>query len=167
MLGRLSGSLTVPMPTGNRSASRLFLLADSATPSTPPLCQAGHLPSASPSRPGETAHSRQIEIWKMRLPAKASTVTYPVDGTTALAVPCGVGDARAGAVPARDVEAVVEAVQEMAESVQAEMDALRRPKRSWMLRWRITSVVEVGRPSQRAMATAKLLRPRPQKTIST
>lgn len=39
MLGRLSGSLTVPMPTANRFASPSFLPDVSATPSTPRLCQ--------------------------------------------------------------------------------------------------------------------------------
>lgn len=104
----------------------------------------------------------------MRLPVKASIVTYPVDGATALAVQFVAGDVRVGAVPARAVEVAVQgmAVQEMAESVQAEMDARRRPRKSWTPRWRITSAAVEGMPSQRAIATAKLRRPSPQKTIS-
>lgn len=40
MLGRRSGSLTVPMPMANRFAFLLFLPDVSATPSTPLSCQA-------------------------------------------------------------------------------------------------------------------------------
>lgn len=92
-------------------------------------------------------------------------VTYPADGATALAVQFVAEDARVGAVPARAAEVGV-GVQETAESVQAEMDVRRRPRKSWMPRWRITSAAVEGMPSQRAIATAKLRRPRPQKTTS-
>lgn len=160
----------MPMPTANLSTSLLSLRDASATHSTPPLCQADPSPSASRFRPGGTARSRQTETWKMRLPEKVSTVTYPGGGTIVLAVQCVAGDARVGAAPARVAGAVVEAgpgAQETAESVQAEMDVLRRPRKSLMLRWRITSAAEVRTPSQRRLLTAKLRQPRLQKTIST
>lgn len=100
----------------------------------------------------------------MRLPAKASIVTSLVGGATALAVQCVAGDVRAGAVPVLAAEV---GVQEMVESVRAETDVPRRPRKSWMPRWRITSAAVEGMPNQRAIATAKPRRPNPQKTTST
>lgn len=104
----------------------------------------------------------------MRLPAKVSIVTCPVDETTALAVQSVAVDARVGAAPAR-AAGVGLGVQETAESAQAEMDVLRRPRKSWTPKWRITSAVATveGMPSLRAIATAKLRRRSLQKTTST
>lgn len=95
---------------------------------------------------------------------------YLVDGGTALAVQCVVGDARVGAVPAPGAAAGMEEKAESAESaesVQAETGVLRRPRKSWTLKWRITSAAAVGMPSQRAIATAKLRRCSLPRTIST
>lgn len=92
---------------------------------------------------------------------------YLVDGGTALAVQCVAGDAKVGAVPAPGAAAGMQEKAESAESVQAETGVLRRPRKSWTLKWRITSAAAVGMPSQRAIATAKLRRSSPLRTIST